>query len=93
MRAPAIALLALVAAASPAFAQASGEEGMSERDKARAALPPEAAKRLFGDVRAPAALEARSISFLCPRLPRRRGGPAGRRGGVAGDAPVAQSQL
>lgn len=64
MRAPSIvlvALVALVASSAHVFAQTSGEEGMSERDKARAALPPEAAKRLFGDVVVPAPLEARSI--------------------------------
>ena len=45
----------------PAGAQTSGEAGMSERDKAMAELPPDAAKRLFGQAGRPAPLAARSI--------------------------------
>ena len=62
MRAAALLLsLLLAGAAAPALAQTSGSEGMSERDKAMAELPPDAAKRLFGQVARPAPLEARSI--------------------------------
>jgi penicillin-insensitive murein endopeptidase len=61
MRPVLLALAAVLLATVPAAAQTSGADGRSEADKARAALPPDAAKVLFGDQRGPAPLEARSI--------------------------------
>lgn len=55
------AALVIIAMLSPAHAQTSGAEGQSERAAAMAALPPDAAKRLFGSVATPAPLVARSI--------------------------------
>ena len=56
-----ILLLALLAAPGPAFAQATAEETNAEIAKARAELPADAAKVLFGASRRPAPLAARSI--------------------------------
>ena len=54
-------LVAAVAAATPALAQATAEETSAEIAKARAELPADAAKVLFGGTRDPAPLAARSI--------------------------------
>ncbi len=56
-----LALLALVATAPTARSQTSGADGNAERAAAEAALPPTAAKRLFGAAAKPAPLAARSI--------------------------------
>ena len=48
-------------AAPPASAQSTGEEGRSEMEAARAALPADAAKVLFGTKTGPAALAPRPI--------------------------------
>ena len=61
MRSLSLILLLATAVAAPASAQTSGEDGRTEMEKARAALPPEAAKVLFGGQTRPAPLEARSI--------------------------------
>lgn len=53
--------LALLAVSGPAFAQATAEETNAEIAKARAELPADAAKVLFGASRGPAPLAARSI--------------------------------
>ena len=53
--------LALLAVSGPAFAQATAEETNAEIAKARAELPADAAKVLFGASPAPAPLAARSI--------------------------------
>lgn len=55
------AFLAATLLASPALAQSTAEETNAEIAKARAELPADAAKVLFGAVRAPAPLAARSI--------------------------------
>ncbi|MDK9695753.1 MAG: penicillin-insensitive murein endopeptidase [Siculibacillus sp.] len=52
---------AVLAAAAPARAQATAEETSAEIAKARTELPADAAKVLFGGVREPAPLAARSI--------------------------------
>ena len=54
-------LLALLLAASPAAAQATFDETNAEIAKARAELPADAAKLLFGAMARPAPLAARSI--------------------------------
>ncbi|MCE1237860.1 MAG: penicillin-insensitive murein endopeptidase [Hyphomicrobiales bacterium] len=54
-------LFLFVATVAPAGAQSTGEEGTSEMAKARAALPANAAKALFGGAREPAPMAARSI--------------------------------
>jgi penicillin-insensitive murein endopeptidase len=46
---------------TPALAQTSGTEGIQQVEAAKAKLPPDAAKVLFGSQVAPAPLEARSI--------------------------------
>ena len=56
-----LAAAVLLASLAPAAAQTSGAEGKSEMEKARAALPADAAKVLFGAAATPAPLEARSI--------------------------------
>ena len=53
--------LALLLAASPALAQATFEETNAEIAKAKASLPADAAKLLFGGIAKPAPLAARSI--------------------------------
>ncbi len=57
----ALAAVACLAAGGAGQAQTTGSDGFSEMEKARAALPPDAAKVLFGEKAAPAPLEARSI--------------------------------
>ncbi|MER2606195.1 MAG: penicillin-insensitive murein endopeptidase [Siculibacillus sp.] len=57
----AVLALALALAAGSAAAQTSGAQGQSEMEAARAALPPSAAKVLFGSKPTPAQLAARSI--------------------------------
>lgn len=61
MRQIPLLLAAVLLAAAPAAAQTSGADGRSEAAKARAALPADAAKVLFGDQTGPAPLAARSI--------------------------------
>ncbi|MDR3373701.1 MAG: penicillin-insensitive murein endopeptidase [Ancalomicrobiaceae bacterium] len=59
---PVTILAALLALANlPALAQTSGTEGTREVQAAKAKLPPDAAKVLFGSQPIPAPLEARSI--------------------------------
>ncbi|NLH83203.1 MAG: penicillin-insensitive murein endopeptidase [Phyllobacteriaceae bacterium] len=57
----ALSLLTLLAVTPPAAAQSTGEEGRSEMTAARAALPADAAKVLFGEKTTPAALAPRPI--------------------------------
>ncbi len=56
-----VTALALLLAATPAIAQSTDAETRSEIARARASLPPDAAKVLFGGTATPAPLAARSI--------------------------------
>lgn len=56
-----VTVLVLALVATPAVAQSTGAQSRSEIAEARAALPPDAAKVLFGGATTPAPLAARSI--------------------------------
>ena len=83
--------LTLAVLTAPALAQDTAAQDAAKRLALMSQLPADAAKRVFGQVKAPAAMGRPSRSAATPGLPGRRGGIAARRAELAGDAPVAQA--